>query len=76
MGIKSTDIITRERAIEIVMSRLLTATDKQLESMAEIAYDSDFTNFLIMSAEAQQRQKELDHEEFRAFVEFKKRGNL
>lgn len=49
MGIKSTHEITRETAMSILLSKIPTLTDTQLENMLEEFEESYFRNYTIVS---------------------------
>lgn len=54
MGVKSTHIITRETAMQILLSKLDSASDEALASMLEEFPESDFRNYSIVT------EKEID----------------
>lgn len=48
MSIKSTHLITREVAMQIVMSKIFSVSDSQLEDMLESFEESYFRNYRIV----------------------------
>jgi ribosomal 50S subunit-associated protein YjgA (DUF615 family) len=51
MGVRSTHIITREVAVQILLSKILSADDKAIANMLEEFPESDFRNYQIVSKE-------------------------
>ena len=57
MGVKSTHYITRHVAIQVILNKIITCTDAQLEGMLEGIVDSPYHNFAIVDEERFEKNK-------------------
>ncbi len=51
MGVKSTHLVTRDVAMQAILSKLYSMDDDRLANVLEEVVDSDFHNFHIVSRE-------------------------
>lgn len=61
MGVKTTHIITRELAIEIILCRLTEASDEVIPNMLEDLPESEYRNYTIVTDEELEEDKKSEY---------------